>query len=331
MANRSFASRFLRSLVKLVLVLFVLLNTMLAFHAWKFTHFYNDPELRKPHQGNFGSMLGFILTGNRIPKRLNDSVVSAPHTTVLLNTTGGLKLEAWAIPCNGFFYDSMALLRSTLNYHKGTVIMFHGHGSCKAAILPEAYAFLKMGYNVFTVDFRAHGNSEGEQCLVGMKESADVKAAYDYVQRTGETNIVLFGVSMGAATITKVMHDYAIRPSKIILEMPFAAMLDATKGKLRIMGLPASLGGLLTFWGGTLNGQWAFSYKPCRYAKEINCPVLLQWGRHDPRVTMNEINEIYSNLAGKKQLVIYESCAHESLFAKEPVKWNSEVTGFLDN
>lgn len=322
-------TRFVRLFLKTFLYLFLFINLILALHAWKFTHFYNDPALRQPQQTGFLFTAGFILAGNKIPKRLNDSVPSATYTVVPLTTDDGVKLEAWSIPCTGYFTDSPAALRNTLNYHKGTVIMFHGHGNCKSVILPEAAAFMKMGYNVFMVDFRAHGNSGGEQCLIGIKESADVKAAYDYVQKTGEKNIVLFGVSMGAATVTKAINDYDIKPSKIILEMPFGSMLDATKGKLATMGLPASLGSLLTFWGGTLNGEWAFNYKPWEYAAKIKCPVLLQWGRLDPRVTINETNAVYNNIKTAKKLVIYGNSAHESLYTKERGKWLQNVGSFL--
>ena len=134
---------------------------------------------------------------------------------------------------------------------------------------------------------------------------------------------------MGAATITKAINDYSLHPSKLLLEMPFGSLPDATVGKLRIMGLPASLGPLITFWGGTLNGEWAFGYKPFLYAEKIKCPVLLQWGRHDPRVTVNETNAVYNHIKSNKKLVIYENSAHESLYKKEPSKWLENVNAFL--
>lgn len=332
MAIKSSGGKILRRVLRVVLFVFVLINLILASHAWKFTHFYDDPELRKPHESGFLSAAKFILAGNKIPKRLNDSVPAAKHTNVMLATEDSMHLQAWDIPCKGYWYDSLALLRSTLNYdHKGTVIIYHGHGSCRSALLPEANAFLRMGYNVFTIDFRAHGNSEGEQSLVGMKESADVKAAYDYVQKHGEKNIVLFGVSMGGAAVTKAINDYDLKPTKVILEMPFATMLNAVKGKLRIMKLPSFLAPGLAFWGGTLNGKWAFSHKPYLFAEKIKCPVLLQWGRQDPRVTVDETNEIYSHLgSADKKLVVYESAAHESLYKKEPAKWLQNVDAFLN-
>lgn len=273
--------------------------------------------------------LKFIFIGNRIPKTLEDSIPAAPHTDVTINTTDNLKLAAWSIPCIGHWEDTLSNAKPA--NHQGTVIMYHGHGDCRSKLLPAANEFLKMGYDVFMLDFRAHGNSEGEQCMVGIKESADVRAAYDYVKKTGEKNIVLFGVSMGAAAVTKAMNDYNdLQPKKIILEMPFATMLDATKGKLKTMGLPTELGPLLTFWGGTLNGKWAFSHKPYEFAEKITCPVLLQWGANDARVSEKETNEIFTHLATtNKKLVVYETAGHENLYKKEPAKWLINVSTFL--
>ena len=37
--------RVLKALLRLVIVLFVLLNIVVAFHAYKFTHFYNNGEI----------------------------------------------------------------------------------------------------------------------------------------------------------------------------------------------------------------------------------------------------------------------------------------------
>jgi pimeloyl-ACP methyl ester carboxylesterase len=100
--------------------------------------------------------------------------------------------------------------------------MFHGYGSSRSDIIPESTVFYKMQYNVLMLDFRAHGNSEGNICSMGYYEAGDVKAAYNFISSTGEKNIILWGGSMDAASITKAMHDdHAIKPSKIILEKCF--------------------------------------------------------------------------------------------------------------
>jgi pimeloyl-ACP methyl ester carboxylesterase len=85
----------------------------------------------------------------------------------------------------------------------------------------------------------------------------------------------------------------------------------------------------ITFWGGTEHGFWAFNMKPSEFVKQIKCPVLLQWGRHDPRVQQEETDLIYANISAPKKLVVYENCGHESLCEKEPAKWTATVSEFL--
>jgi hypothetical protein len=308
-----------------VLILFGLLNIISAFHAYKFTHFYTDGvAVKKPEEMSFGEKASAIFFGIKYPKsKVVDSLL-IPHTTISIITTDSLKLEAWYLiqPVTG-----------DIHLFKGTVLMFHGHGSCKSAIIKEAEAFYKMGYEVVMTDFRAHGNSEGNVCTIGFNESKDVKAVYDYVQQRGEKNIILWGISLGAATITKAVADFHIQPNKIILEMPFGTLSDAVKGRVRTMGLPEQpISTLLSFWGGTEQGFWAFSHKPEEYAKKITCPVLLQRGDLDKRVSEVETKRVFDNLASKRKIFVpYKNCGHVSLCKNENTKWVYQVTAFLNN
>ena len=98
------------------------------------------------------------------------------------------------------------------------------------------------------------------------------------------------------------------------------------------MGLPAEpVATLLTFWGGAEQGFWAFGLKPWDYATKINCPVLLQRGLNDVRVTKDETIHIFKNLASHdKTLIEYVQSGHESLCSKEHDKWVKTVTDFLN-
>lgn len=115
-------------------------------------------------------------------------------------------------------------------------------------------------------------------------------------------------------------------------EMPFATMEDAVEGQVRLMHLPEEpLSTFLTFWGGTEHDFWAFSMKPDEYVKDIHCPVLMQVGLHDIRVTPKERKEEFENLRQPKQLIIYNNSGHESLCKKEPLKWLASVSAFLNS
>lgn len=110
---------------------------------------------------------------------------------------------------------------------RGTVLLFHGHGSSSGQVLEEAYYMHRIGFNTLLIDFRAHGNSEGHVSTIGYREARDVKAAYDYVLAKGEKHIVLWGVSLGAATIAHAIAAYGIQPEKVILELSYGSLLAA--------------------------------------------------------------------------------------------------------
>ncbi|MGC4100269.1 alpha/beta hydrolase [Ferruginibacter sp.] len=296
-------------LLRCLLVLFVLLNIITAFHAYKFTHFYNADEAATQNK------TAAIFFGINAYKQKN-AVPDTSYEKVILTTADSLKLEGW--------YTAVANA-------KGTVCLFHGHGGTKSGTNREAAVFRQLGFNTFQLDFRAHGNSEGNTCTIGYNESEDVKLAYDFIQSKGEKNILLWGISMGAAAITKAVNDYAtIKPARIILEMPYGSITEAAEGRIKMMGLPAEpLARLITFWGGVEHGFWAFNMKPVQFAKKIECPVLLQWGKNDLRVSRNEIDNIYANIHTAKKLVVYDNAAHESLCKKEAEKWLQEVADFL--
>lgn len=308
--------RFLKTTARIIITLFILLNIVVMFHAYKFTYFYDADEVvikANEHKTGWDKTKELLFGFNAVKKKC--IAPDSSYKTIYLTTADNLKLEAWLV---------------TVPNPKGSVAMFHGHGGNKAGIINEAAAFRSMGYNTLLLDFRAHGNSEGHTSTIGYKESEDVKLAYDYMQKTGEKNIILWGISLGAAAVTKAISDYAIAPQKIILEMPFGTLPDAVEGRIKMMGLPAQpISCLLTFWGGVEHGFWAFNLRPCDYVKKIKCPVLLQRGKNDLRVTEKETMQLYNNISAPKKLVIYENCGHESLYSKEPVKWRGEISDFL--
>jgi uncharacterized protein len=298
-----------------LVALFIIFNVLVIIQAYKTSRFQEIPANGIPQKQSLSS---FIFTGLDLYKKKIDTLPSVPFKTIYIINDVGQKLEAWYIPARKA---------------KGTVLLFHGHGSSKGKILPETEYFNKLGYNTFSIDFRAHGNSEGEKCTIGYDETGDIKAAYDWVEKTGEKNKVLWGVSMGAASLLKAIPQYDLKPQKLILECPFGSMEDAVDGFLRKMKIPSTmLSEELLFWGSAINGMWGYNYVPSDYAKEIRLPVLLNWGKKDNRVLRNETQAIYQNLAGKdKKLVIYNYSGHQSYCRNEPLKWKANIAGFLLN
>jgi hypothetical protein len=310
--------KLLKRTLRVVLILFLILNIIAAFHAWKFTHFYAAGTFRNklPEQMSVFEKAKMLLFGVRISKSKIKHTPDVRYETIHLTTSNGLELEGWWMPTPS---------------SKGTVILFHGYGGSKDGPIPEAEYFQKLGYNTLLMDFRAHGNSEGSVCTVGYKEAEDVMLAYNFVQQKGEKHIFLWGVSMGAAAILRAVPVYHLHPEKVILECSFATLTDAVKGRMRAVGLPGTpFAELLTFWGGIENGFWGFDYNPDDYAKNITMPALVCWGVHDTRVTRQETRDIYKKLVTKKkQLVVFEDSGHQSFCRKEGDKWKQHIREFL--
>ncbi|MES2429996.1 MAG: alpha/beta fold hydrolase [Bacteroidota bacterium] len=310
--------RLVKILLRTIILFFILINVVLAFHAYKFTHYYDAIGVteKNPAEKTKWELTKDIVLGINAYKNPNKNVADTSFEEVQLFTKDKIQLKGWYIKTNAA--------------PKGTVLLFHGHHSNRSGVLYEAEMFRQLGYNTMLIDFRAHGNSDGNTCTIGYREAEDVKLAYDFIKAKDEKNIILWGISMGAAAITKAVSDYQLTPSKIILEMPFGTLVEAAEGKLRMMHLPPEPAStLLIFWGGVENGFWAFNMKPAEFAKKITSPVLLQFGKNDLRVTRNEINDIYNNITAPKKLVVYENSGHESLCEKENSKWRSEVNSFL--
>src|SRR5262249_46940576 len=149
-----------------------------------FTHFSHEKISKRTHSNIFEQKFNRIF-GKEHPRQLVVDSLTVPHQSLYI-TSDSLKLAAWYLKHGP---DTAV---------KGTVLMFHGYGSSRSEIIPEATAFYKMQYNVFMIDFRAHGSSEGNVCSMGYFEADDVRSSYNFIKNTGEKNIVLWGGSMGA-------------------------------------------------------------------------------------------------------------------------------------
>ena len=307
----------LKRLLWIAAFVFLIMNLVAGFHAYTFTHFTDRAVEKTSSSGQLsaGQKIKTVLLGINNPRPFNTTLPMQPFTTVYLQSNK--RIECWSIPCSKA---------------KGTVILFHGYGGQKSSMLGKSDLFLQMGYNTLLVDFMGSGGSEGNQTTIGVKEAEEVKTSFDYLQQKGENNIILFGTSMGAVAILKAVHEYQLQPAAIIIECPFASMYQTTCARFRALQVPCfPMAGLLDFWGGIENGFWAFGHQPVEYAKSVHCPALLLWGEKDPKVSRQETEDIFTQLAGKKQLKTYPLAAHENYLLKYKPEWTADISGFLQS
>lgn len=298
-------------------ILFVLVNIIAGFHSYKFTHFVeSDSEKTKSPNGlSKLDKIKTIIFGVNNPRPENTSFPSQPFKSIQLKSNKNI--ECWSIKTSN---------------SKGTVILFHGYGGNKSSLIDKSNVFIELGYSTLLVDFMGSGGSEGNQTTIGFKEAEQVKTSYEYVVEQGEENIILFGTSMGAVAIMKAINDTRINPSAILIECPFGTMQKTVNARFDNMGVPSfPMSSLLMLWGGVQNGFWAFDHIPTAYALNINIPTLLLYGQEDDKVSKLEIDNIYTNLQGEKDLKIYPLTGHENYLTKNYEQWKIDIDSFISN
>jgi alpha-beta hydrolase superfamily lysophospholipase len=291
------------------------MNIVAILQSYRFTHFTDSriEKTKSPRMLTTRQKVKILIFGVSNPRPENKTTPTTNYETIRLKSNK--EIACWSIKTNNA---------------KGTVILFHGYGGEKSSMLDKSDIFNKLGYNTLLVDFMGSGGSEGNQTTIGFFEAEQVKTCYDYLTEKGEKNIYLFGTSMGAVAIMKAVNDYEINPKGIILECPFGSMYQTVCARFKAMNVPAfPMAGLLVFWGGLQNGFWAFGYNPTEYAKKISCPTLLLYGAKDKNVSRQEIDEIFTNLTGNKELRIYQEAGHENYLIKYKSQWMQDIQNFL--
>jgi pimeloyl-ACP methyl ester carboxylesterase len=307
-----------RRIAILAVVVVVFANVVAFLHARAFTHYAaGGPRTGPPQALGVWDKAKVLVTGVQLPRPENTLTPAdhgLPYTTHTIDANG-VSLEAWHVPSD----DS-----------HGLVLLFHGYGGCKCALIREAAALHTMGYSTLLVDFRGSGGSSESISTIGVLEADDVAAAAGFARKNWPAErIVLFGQSMGAVAILRAVA-HGTEADALLLECPFDRMLTTVNHRFELMGVPAfPMARLLVFWGGVQNGFDAFAHNPVDYAATVRCPALLMHGGRDHHVLPAEAESVYKALAGPKQWELFEEAGHQGYCFKCPDRWTAVVKEFL--
>jgi uncharacterized protein len=292
-----------KRLYRSILIICSILNILAFIGAYTLTHFTTPGHfglgLPRPHSSILPAQIGLEYVTQRIP-------ISPDEW-----------LETWSIPAAN---------------SKGTVILFPGNAGSKAKqLLLPAQVFHSLGYDTLLVDFRGVGGSSGNTSTLGMREAEDVALSVLYTERKSPKHpIVLYGISMGTSAILKALAEGKVNPNAIILELPFARLVDAVGSRLQAIAIPTfPMAELTVLWGSIQHGFNGFTHNPADYASQVNCPTLILHGKLDRWTTLAEIDRIYRNLHGIKQLSIFPNAGHDLLVTVDRDRWMQDIEKFL--
>lgn len=130
-------------------------------------------------QGVIAGLPAHPALGSRTP-----ADVGLTYESVTLRTTDGVDLAAWWVPGEG----------------DAAVVLLHGAGSTRTAVLDHAEVLGSHGYGVLLLDARGHGGSEGRGMEFGWYGERDVAAALDFLSDRPDVSpdrLGVVGMSMG--------------------------------------------------------------------------------------------------------------------------------------
>jgi uncharacterized protein len=198
-------------------------------------------------------------------------------------TSDGIRIAAWYIPGPVQLGDRGV-----------TVVIAHDHGGNKSDMLAWARV-LHDQYNVVLFDFRAHGQSSGDQSTVGVREQSDLRAVIDWVETThAPAHLAVLGVSMGgAAAADEATSDP--RVGALILDSTYATLANGLQARLEHGGYQLALPGAWAIMlGGLLRtGEDMSAADPVQAVEHLgNRPVLIISAGRDDAVGIGDAESL---------------------------------------
>lgn len=244
-----------------------------------------------------------------------------PHEAVSVFSDDGLRL------CGDFYLNRARTER--------TVICVHGYNSCGYNdFSPMVAPILEHGCNCLLIDQRRYGKSEGKMTGFGILERKDLLHWIALVNdRFPNGKIVLYGVSMGAATVMQasglalpetvagIVEDCGYTSCRDV----FAAVLKNTAHlpAFPVMSIVEITSKLL------LKLDIRLDSRDCVAASKR--PMLFLHGGADVFVPVSMCKACFDACGGEKKMAVYEGAAHAQSHFRCPEAYERDFFAFIQS
>ena len=248
------------------------------------------------------------------PRRpVQSQPANSPLTEVTFQTDDDLTIYGWyAPPRTGY-----------------AILMLHGFSGNRDQLLHHADYLIEAGYGVLTIDFRNHGDSDGDRTSMGYYEIRDARVAYDFLRAQDEVeHVVLWGHSMGGAIASRLMEE--VDADGLVVVATFTDFPTIVRQGVIARGYPETpITEILTTMYGTLSGADWNGIRPIDHLAEVDKPILWIHGTNDTTVPVDHAYRM-SETNPKIKVIIFEGGTHNNLFEIAPEKYQTEVMHYLD-
>jgi uncharacterized protein len=232
---------------------------------------------------------------------------------------------------------SGAVLKGWYGHHKhamASVMLLHGVRDSRTGMESRARLLYENNMNVLLFDFRAHGESTGNNITFGYLESLDAEAAFAFLKkRTSDIRIGAVGFSLGGAAIL-LSDDLRCKLDFLIIEATHATIETAISnritmrhGKIWTIFTPF-LSELLRLRLGISPEQRQL--QPVTEIHKLNCPVFVIGGSDDKRTILQDSHALFNAAPEPKYLWIVNRARHENFHKFARKAYEKRVLEFIN-
>ena len=213
------------------------------------------------------------------------------------------------------------------------IIAVHGYTDSANFMVNSAKQFLNYGYNVLIPDLRAHGKSEGKYIGMGWLDKDDIQLWIDYLIATyGKIKIILYGISMGAATVMMTSgEDLPSNVRMVIEDCGYTSAWEEFTHELKYLfkmpAFPALYNvNFITILRAGYSLKKASSIKQIKKSK---IPILFIHGDKDNFVPFYMLDRLYQAATCKKEKLVIKNAGHAEAQWIDPEKYWHTVRKFI--
>lgn len=217
------------------------------------------------------------------------------------------------------------------------VIIAHGYNRSAVYHSLNALNFYNMGFNILVSDARGHGKSEGSYIGMGYKDRLDILSyIYEIIGTSGnnqkEPEIILYGCSMGAATILMALGEKLPNNVKAAISdcAYTSAWAELSYQLKKILKMPAfPILNFMSLMTKLHAGYFLENANAKKKLKKSKTPVLFIHGGIDTLVPTKMTDQNYKAANSPKEKLIIKNAGHAQSSKVDPDLYWHTIFNFI--
>lgn len=260
----------------------------------------------------------FALAAPKNKRITPEKDFSFPYEKIHMTSEDGISLTAYLSEAKGSHQYAL---------------LCHGYKCIPHTIAHMADCFFERGFSLLLPAARGHGESEGNYIGMGIHERKDIR---DYcrmlVKRDPEAQILLFGISMGAATVMMASAEELPENVKCVIEdCGYTSVWEELSLQMKCQyHLPTFPFLYVAERVCRHRAGYTFrEYSPLEAVRRTRLPILFIHGETDTFVPFAMVHPLYENAAGEKELLTVPDAEHALAEETNPALYWQAVDAFI--